>query len=203
MGSFSVRWPFGKGKTSAEITKKNRQKPNQEDDEASLEEFGVTQQLIDFVKGFTISTFKDYPLQDDQKGQQIDGSDPIVSEDLTEWQERHATLVLSKVKEISQLRYVLCPRHLKERQFWRIYFLLVKSYVSQYEIHALTKAKLRMLERRNEKSVDKAVIEVEMTDAKHSNCSSTSLQYDTELLINEDEVADGAPEGERSLMEAK
>ena len=34
-------------------------------------------------------------------------------------------------QEISQLRYMLCPRHLKESQFWRIYFKLVKSHVAE------------------------------------------------------------------------
>lgn len=190
MGSFSIRWPFGMRKSASGITKQNRQKPNQEEDEAYLKEFGVTQQLIDFVQGFTINTFKDHPLQDDQKGQQIDGSALNESQDLTEWQERHATFVLSKVKEISQLRYVLCPRHLKESQFWRIYFLLVNSYVSPYEMHALAKAKLRMLELQNEKSVNKATIEVEMTDAKHASGSSISLQCESEPFVEEDGGAD-------------
>ncbi|KAA8550635.1 hypothetical protein F0562_002319 [Nyssa sinensis] len=45
-----------------------------------------------------------------------------VGKDLSDWQERHAPLVLSEVKEMSQLRFRLCPRHLKERQFWRIYY---------------------------------------------------------------------------------
>lgn len=34
-------------------------------------------------------------------------------------------------QELSQLRYRLCPGHLKEQQFWRIYFMLVKSYVAE------------------------------------------------------------------------
>ncbi|KAL4274124.1 hypothetical protein GQ457_13G000850 [Hibiscus cannabinus] len=49
-----------------------------------------------------------------------------VRKDLSDWQERHAVLVLSKVKELSQLRFKLCPRH-----FWRIYFMLVKSHVAE------------------------------------------------------------------------
>jgi hypothetical protein len=50
--------------------------------------------------------------------------------DLTGWQERHAVLVLSKAKELAKIRYDLCPRHMKDKQFWRIYFLLAKSYTS-------------------------------------------------------------------------
>ncbi|KAG6404083.1 hypothetical protein SASPL_136322 [Salvia splendens] len=56
-----------------------------------------------------------------------------IQQDLTEWQEKHAKLVLLTVKEVSKLRYQLCPREMKERKFWRIYFLLVNSHVAPYE----------------------------------------------------------------------
>ncbi|XP_028077390.1 uncharacterized protein LOC114279355 isoform X2 [Camellia sinensis] len=32
--------------------------------------------------------------------------------------------------EISKLRYELCPRVMKERKFWKIYFILVNSHVA-------------------------------------------------------------------------
>ena len=97
-----------------------------------------------------------------------------VRQDLTEWQQKHASLVLDSVKvncvccycqlflsyqkfhvfsrcvrrigefnslfsycsfillfqEISKLRYELCPRHMKDRRFWRIYFTLVSTHVA-------------------------------------------------------------------------
>lgn len=34
------------------------------------------------------------------------------------------------LQEISKLRYELCPRIMKERKFWRIYFILVNSHVA-------------------------------------------------------------------------
>lgn len=33
-------------------------------------------------------------------------------------------------QEISKLRYDLCPRVMKERKFWRVYFILVNSHVA-------------------------------------------------------------------------
>ncbi|XP_020227379.1 uncharacterized protein LOC109808686 isoform X4 [Cajanus cajan] len=66
--------------------------------------FGITEELREFVRGITIATFEYFPLQDD-----TDLSDvPAVSnirQDLTEWQQKHASLVLSTVKEISRLSY--------------------------------------------------------------------------------------------------
>ncbi|KAF7806291.1 synapse-associated protein of 47 kDa-like [Senna tora] len=98
-------------------------------EEKDLISFGITDELREFVKGITFTTFRDFPLQDE-----CELSDaPTVSNvrnDLTEWQERHANLVLSAVKEISKLRYELCPRVMKERKFWKIYFILVNSHTA-------------------------------------------------------------------------
>ncbi|GER38599.1 BSD domain-containing protein [Striga asiatica] len=99
---------------------------------ADLEKYGVTDELREFVKEIAMDTFRDLPLADDSEMSDV----PTVSnvrQDLTEWQERHAKLVLLNVKEISKLRYQLCPRVMKERKFWRIYFILVNSHVAPYE----------------------------------------------------------------------
>ncbi|CDO98542.1 unnamed protein product [Coffea canephora] len=99
---------------------------------ADLEKFGVTDELREFVQSITMNTFRDFPLEDDSEVSDI----PAVSnvrQDLTEWQEKHANLVLATVKEIKSLRYELCPRVMKERKFWRIYFILVNSHVDPYE----------------------------------------------------------------------
>ncbi|KAF5188504.1 Bsd domain-containing protein [Thalictrum thalictroides] len=140
------------------------------------EELGVTDQLQNFLKSLTFETFKNFPLQDDRLDTTSittsNGSSLNIHKDLSEWQERHATFVLSKCKEISQLRYLLCPRHLKERQFWRIYFALVKSYVSPYEIRAIQKEKLRRMGEDN-KPLDSAC-EVEMAEAKGALTLSSS-----------------------------
>ncbi|KAA8541081.1 hypothetical protein F0562_025044 [Nyssa sinensis] len=112
---------------------------------ADLEKFGVTDELREFVNGIMTSTFEDFPLQDDSEMSDI----PTVSnvrQDLTEWQEKHAKLVLSTVKEISKLRYQLCPRVMKERKFWRIYFILVNSHVAPYEKRYMEDAKLKSAE---------------------------------------------------------
>ncbi|GMY33896.1 BSD domain containing protein [Fagus crenata] len=155
-------------------TKKSTKNPNppkpqgQQEQEQEQEEqlLGVTEQLIDFVKSFTFDTFKNFHLQDNED--ETPTTSGNVRNDLSEWQERHATLVLSQIKEISQLRYMLCPRHLKESQFWRIYFKLVKSHVAEYELCAVQVAKLKRMALENEKSSDSSPCEVEMAEAKHA-----------------------------------
>ncbi|KAG8379350.1 hypothetical protein BUALT_Bualt07G0079200 [Buddleja alternifolia] len=165
--------------------------PAAHNEAADLEMYGVTDDLREFVKGITINTFQDFPLEegfvlvsnvvprlnalaqycvfqflihafqlldaktyvnqhffcaDDSETSDI----PMVSnvrQDLTEWQERHAKLVLLNVKEISKLRYQLCPRIMKERKFWRIYFILVKSHVEPYEKRYMEDFKLKAAEK--------------------------------------------------------
>ncbi|XP_057966000.1 uncharacterized protein LOC131156379 [Malania oleifera] len=157
--------------------------PNKEQEHEAEEAFGITQQLTDFVKSFTLDTFKNFPLPDDEGGGWADDSSTSSSansrKDLSVWQERHATLVLSRVKEISLLRYKLCPRHLKERQFWRIYFSLVKSYVAEYELHSIRLAKIRQMTMEKEKSSDRGAFEVEMAETKHATSvvNETSSEY--------------------------
>ncbi|KAI3990834.1 hypothetical protein MKX01_011742 [Papaver californicum] len=135
------------------------------------EELGVTDELKDFVKTLTVETFKNFPLQqDDNQVKTVNGSDNV-QKDLSEWQERHAMLVLTKVKEISLLRYVLCPRYLKDRQFWQIYFMLVKNYVSPFELCAIRKTKLRRMVMDDGNPVESPAYEVEMAEATQSRRS--------------------------------
>ncbi|KMZ57914.1 hypothetical protein ZOSMA_80G00040 [Zostera marina] len=132
------------------------------------EELGVTEELLEFLKGFTVEVFKQFPISDRQDdGDGMESSNPNVRKDLSKWQERHATLILTTAKEIARLRYILCPRHLKENEFWMVYFSLVKNYTFQYEIRAIQKEKLRRMESEHEKSRGSVGFEeVEMTDAK-------------------------------------
>ncbi|CAH8348294.1 unnamed protein product [Eruca vesicaria subsp. sativa] len=103
--------------------------------ETDLISFGITDDLREFVKGLTFDTFKAFPVQDEsaEVSEVATTSEANVRKDLSEWQERHATLVLGSVKQISKLRYELCPRVMKERRFWRIYFTLVSTHVAPYE----------------------------------------------------------------------
>ncbi|PNT62071.1 hypothetical protein BRADI_5g24967v3 [Brachypodium distachyon] len=100
--------------------------------------------------------------------------------ELTDWQQRHAVLVLAKAKELAKIRYDLCPRHMKDKQFWRVYFLLAKSYILPYELRAIQKEKVRRMEAENRKSKDVITVEVEMQESKCSR-ESQMLPVDSEF----------------------
>ncbi|KAJ1388540.1 BSD domain [Sesbania bispinosa] len=153
-----------------------------------LESFGITDELREFVKGITITTFQDFPLQDDTELFDV----PAVSnvrQDLTEWQETHANLVLSTVKEISRLRYELCPRVMKERKFWRIYFILLNSHIAPYENRYMEDAKLKSSEQVKDNIVMEP-LEVELNSIqevqqvkKETKTSNSSTEQDLDAFL--------------------
>ncbi|KAK3013426.1 hypothetical protein RJ639_010238 [Escallonia herrerae] len=85
--------------------------------------------------------------------------------------------------KLSQLRFKLCPRYLKEREFWKIYFMLVRSCLAEYELRAVRLEKLRSMTMENEGSPGKGACEVEMSEAKQAKSTdpATSLEQNMEF----------------------
>lgn len=133
--------------------------------------YGVTDQLLDFIKSFSIDTFRNFSFPNEDDGDTPEN----VRRDLSDWQQRHALLVLSKLKELSQLRFKLCPRFLKDHQFWTIYFALVKDFVAKYELRAIQLDKLKQMRLESENSPDVAACEVEMSEAKRTTDVSPTI----------------------------
>ncbi|KAL1826139.1 hypothetical protein ACET3Z_012917 [Daucus carota] len=134
------------------------------------ENYGVNDDLIDLISSFSLDTFRNYPLQDEEGGANC-GDDATskssgIRNDLSEWQQQHAILVLSKSKELSQLRFKLCPRYLKERDFWRIYFTLAKNILAEYELRAVRLHKLNQMKLETQNGSDTSAYEVEMSETK-------------------------------------
>ncbi|CAA2968935.1 uncharacterized protein LOC111401889 [Olea europaea var. sylvestris] len=174
----------------------------QKGNEVDLEKYGVTDELRQFVKGITMNTFQDFPLEDDSEMSDI----PAISnirQDLTEWQATHAKIMLSTVKEISKLRYELCPRVMKERKFWRIYFILVNSHVTPYEKGYMDEVKLKSAEKVKEaegkeitlgETSSKATVEVSNQKSNNSKSSASELDLDI-FLLGDLEDSDNGPDG--------
>ncbi|CAL9762053.1 unnamed protein product [Musa acuminata subsp. burmannicoides] len=171
---------------------------------SDLERFGVTEELREFVKGIQLSTFRDFPMQDEPEMSDV----PTVSnvrQDLNEWQARHATLVLSTVKEISTFRYELCPRYMKERKFWRIYFTLINSYVAPYEKQYMeelkTKAERSQVDRikENPTAVSATAAKAKETKLQKTTTSSTVEDLDVFLLGDLGSDDEGLDDGNDGL----
>ncbi|XWS23047.1 hypothetical protein CRYUN_Cryun29cG0088200 [Craigia yunnanensis] len=162
--------------------------------ESELRKFGLTEDLRDFVRGFTSSTFQNFPFPVRDESEPSDATTPSsnVRKDLSEWQERHATLVLTNVKEIKKLRYELCPRVMKERKFWRIYFTLVSTHVAPYEKQYLEEVKQKEEAKEDKAKQTPAVKTEESVSGLKSKSSSVSAEQDLDtFLLGDFEDSDG------------
>lgn len=173
---------------------------------SELRKFGVTDDLREFVKGLTSVTFQNFPVHEEAEASDVATTGSNVRKDLTEWQEKHATMVLTTVKEISRLRYELCPRSMKERRFWRIYFTLVNSHVAPFEKQYTEEAKLKAEENiqddkakqtsgGNEKEEELG----KNSKGKASKSSSAEQDLDTFLLGDLEDSDGGQDDGEGSF----
>ncbi|KAF5933797.1 hypothetical protein HYC85_029968 [Camellia sinensis] len=137
-----------------------------EDEAADLEKFGVTDELREFVKSITMNTFRDFPLEDDSEMSDI----PTVSnvrQDLTAWQERHAKLVLSTVKN------ALAARHMKAKGSHKYYSDLV-IWIGTHET-----SKLRYERRYMEEARLKAAEQAKDDKKKEASTSGTTSETET------------------------
>lgn len=165
----SISRPKDHNTSSSSANGESKKKVSVEED---VEFYGITEKLIEFINTFTLDTFRSFPLLEEDEANSGEESKEVggnVRKDLSEWQEWHATIVLSEVKVLSQLRFRLCPGHLKERQFWRIYFALVKPYVSEYQLRAIQLARLRQMKIENDAVASNSACEVEMSETKQAH----------------------------------
>ncbi|KAL0287346.1 UNVERIFIED_CONTAM: hypothetical protein Sangu_2698700 [Sesamum angustifolium] len=177
--SSSTTTPADSSSTANSHSRSSKIKLQEEEEEKF---YGITEQLIEFIKSFSLETFRNFSLPDAEGSSCDGGNSGNVRKDLSDWQETHAMLVLSRVKELAQLRFQLCPRYLKERQFWRIYFSLVRSYVAEYELHAVRLAKLKEIRMENETVSSGSAYEVEMSEAKFMRPAESASNTEENLM---------------------
>ncbi|CAD5316707.1 unnamed protein product [Arabidopsis thaliana] len=148
--------------------------------ESELVSFGITDDLREFVK------------DESSKVSDLETSASNVRKDLSEWQERHATLVLGSVKQISKLRYELCPRVMKERRFWRIYFTLVSTHVAPYERKYMEELRNKAESKDEEAKKSPGLGRTESAEKNRISTASSEQDLDT-FLLGDLEDSDEAP----------
>ncbi|KAM7487537.1 hypothetical protein LguiB_025021 [Lonicera macranthoides] len=164
--------------------------------DSELEIFGISEDLREFVKGFSTAMFQNFPVQDDLQASDTASVSSNVRQDLSEWQQKHATLVLTTVKEISRLRYELCPRHMRDRRFWKIYFTLVSSHIAPYEKKYTEEIKLKESEQTKGDKVEHTPLvgsEVMGTNLKSKTSTSSAEQDLDSFLLGDLEDGDSVP----------
>jgi hypothetical protein len=114
---------------------------------------------------------------------------------LSPWEVKHGTVMLAAVPELRTLRMNLCPQHLNDYTFWRIYFLLIKNQLSiaQQRIdkisqrHEAKKAKEQQSKKRSSSnSMDEILDALRGSTPFSSPSVADSLEEQYENLWRED-----------------
>ncbi|XP_044460137.1 uncharacterized protein [Triticum aestivum] len=113
MAFSSFPWPFRCRAGSSGSGGTGSRKPSAaEGKEEDTEELGITPQLLDFLRTLSPDAFKAVLCF-------VAGGSAESAAELSDWQQRHIVLVLARAKvELAKVRYDLCPRHMKDKQFW-------------------------------------------------------------------------------------
>eukprot|EP00192_Tetraselmis_astigmatica_P011916 CAMPEP_0117698514 /NCGR_PEP_ID=MMETSP0804-20121206/29798_1 /TAXON_ID=1074897 /ORGANISM="Tetraselmis astigmatica, Strain CCMP880" /LENGTH=411 /DNA_ID=CAMNT_0005512827 /DNA_START=357 /DNA_END=1593 /DNA_ORIENTATION=- len=90
-------------------------------------EYGLTDDFIAHVKGFSYMLFMDFPVGHLEITRDLTPRSMPKTMKLAPWQEKHAMLLVQSIPEFNDLRYVLCPKKMAEERFWEIYFTLCKE----------------------------------------------------------------------------
>ncbi|THF94541.1 hypothetical protein TEA_016473 [Camellia sinensis var. sinensis] len=105
--------------------------------------------------------------------------------------------------ETSKLRYELCPRVMKERKFWRIYFILVNSHVAPYERRYMEEARLKAAEqakddKKKEASTSGTTSETERGGINQKSKTSPTSEQDLDVFLLGDlgDSDDGPDDGD-------
>ncbi|XP_044469127.1 uncharacterized protein LOC123198510 isoform X2 [Mangifera indica] len=95
------------------------------------EDVGVTEEVLLFARNIAVhpETWLDFPVPDDEYFDDFDMSDT---------QQEHALAVERLVPSLAALRIELCPGHMSEGCFWKIYFVLLHPRLTKDDAELLS-----------------------------------------------------------------
>ncbi|KAF8399218.1 hypothetical protein HHK36_015083 [Tetracentron sinense] len=166
---------------------------------SDLEKFGVTDDLREFVKEIKLSTFQDFPMEDEPQMSDV----PTVSnvrQDLTEWQAKHATFVLSTVKVVpfflheAKLANTMIPGLGIKCGTIMIEFKYEKQYMEEVQLKSAEQAK-----ELKETPTIGATSKTELTETNRQSKTSTTSSAEQDLdifLLGDLGDSDEGPDGD-------
>ncbi|XWS14814.1 hypothetical protein CRYUN_Cryun35bG0040800 [Craigia yunnanensis] len=122
-------FPFGSGENEEENEIGNE---NEEDDEdEGFNAIGITDEVLAFARNIAHhpETWLDFPLDPDED---LDDFDMPVT------QREHAMAVEDLAPRLEALRIELCPCHMSDSYFWKVYFVLLHSRLNRNDAEILS-----------------------------------------------------------------
>ncbi|KAF3323768.1 BSD domain [Carex littledalei] len=145
---------------------------------------GVTEEVLMFVDNISMhpGTWLDFPLLEEE-------CDDFEMSDV---QQEHALAIEQLVPRLAALRIELCPNHMSERCFWKIYFMLVYPRLDEKDAEMLFSAQImdaRMQlssksqsQKNKEVQYDSSIVEVPILELPTFNVPQKTPEYITAPL---------------------
>ncbi|XP_022772926.1 uncharacterized protein LOC111315469 [Durio zibethinus] len=119
-------FPFGSGENEEENEMENE---NEEDREFNA--VGITDEVLAFARNIAHhpETWLDFPLDPDED---------LADFDMSIAQRDHAMVVEYLAPRLAALRIELCPCHMSDSYFWKVYFVLLHSRLNKNDAETLS-----------------------------------------------------------------
>ncbi|XP_028796741.1 uncharacterized protein LOC114752182 [Neltuma alba] len=106
-------------------------------EESAMEEYdlergvGITDEVLAFARNIAMhpETWLDYPVDEEDDTDDFDMSDA---------QQEHAMAIERLAPRLAALRIELCPCHMSESYFWKVYFVLLHSRLNKQDAEVLS-----------------------------------------------------------------
>ncbi|XVF36449.1 hypothetical protein REPUB_Repub19eG0059500 [Reevesia pubescens] len=125
-------FPFGSGENEEENEMENENEEEDEDEEDQrFNAVGITDEVLAFARNIAHhpETWLDFPLDPDED---LDDFDMSVT------QQEHAMAVEHLAPRLAALRIELCPCHMSESYFWKVYFVLLHPRLNKNDAEMLS-----------------------------------------------------------------
>ncbi|XP_038716669.1 uncharacterized protein LOC120010056 [Tripterygium wilfordii] len=107
----------------------------EEDDKLEENAVGITDEVLAFARNIAMhpETWLDFPLDEEEDLDDFDMSDA---------QREHASAIECLAPRLAALRIELCPCHMTQSYFWKVYFVLLHSRLNRQDAEILSSSQV-------------------------------------------------------------
>ncbi|KAG8491956.1 hypothetical protein CXB51_015267 [Gossypium anomalum] len=122
-------FPFGSGENEEENGRENENEDEELDQVFNA--VGLTDEVLTFARNIAHhpETWLDFPLDPDED---LDDFDMSVA------QQEHTMAIEHLAPRLAALRFELCPCHINDGYFWKVYFVLLHSRLNKHDAEVLS-----------------------------------------------------------------
>ncbi|KAJ8773285.1 hypothetical protein K2173_028462 [Erythroxylum novogranatense] len=120
-----------RGECESEMRRENEDSDTEESEECRELATGITDEVLAFARNIAMhpETWLDFPLDEEDDLDDFEMSSP---------QQEHALAIEHLAPRLAALRFELCPCHMTESYFWKVYFVLLHSRLNRHDAEILS-----------------------------------------------------------------